>query len=106
MIKLGINSTDLDTVAQKVGVALDLRFSRNDSTYRGGDYFRLEHPAGTLFIQHDLDVIDGEPFETTWPIGEVILYLDGPLDDDAWMEIVRLICGCLDIKATQIGART
>jgi hypothetical protein len=93
MIKFGIDSTDINLVANVLSRALSANFVLHDSIFRGGDYYRVRMTPGDVFLQTNYDPVDCEPFEPSWPPSKLILLLDG-MNDGAWDKIcdaLRLI---------------
>ena len=103
MIKFGFNSTQLEPIARDLEALLKIRFKLHESDYCGGDYYRAEVASGLICLQKNYDLIDEEPFETEWPNGYAILYLDG-LDDQEWESFVkRFQAAAQQIGATYLG---
>jgi hypothetical protein len=95
MIRIGIDSIDLDFAALAIGQALKVEFRPHESDFRGGAYCRAEVREGTLIIQRNTDALDDGPIEPSWPPEKLVLYLDG-LSDDAWQPFVRTLCAVHD----------
>jgi hypothetical protein len=103
MIRIGIDSIDLDPAASAIGQALKVEFQQRESSFRGGDYCRAEVREGSLIIQRNSDALDEEPFEASWPADKLVLYLDG-LSDDAWQPYVRILCTFHDPETRVLDA--
>jgi len=89
-MKYGLRSDTLQQAAKTVGEVFGLRFDIHDSSYRGGDYFRVDVPEGTIYIQSNYDVLEQGPFEESWPSNQFLLYFDG-LDDENWLQYTKRI---------------
>jgi hypothetical protein len=79
----GLRSPNLQEAAVSISKVLGVSFELHDSSFYGGDYFRAEVAEGTIYIQPNLDILDDEPFEASWPSDQFLLSFDG-LDDDSW----------------------
>ena len=90
MLKYGLRSKSLQQAAATAGGLLKVRFDLHDSSFLGGDYFRAEAPEGTIYIQRNLDVLDNEPFEGSWPSDQFLLNFAG-LDDEKWEPYTKLL---------------
>ncbi len=90
MVKFGLSSKELKTVALILGSMLNVDFVLHESHFRGGDYYSAEAEPGMLFLQENYDLLDQEPFESSWPADSIVLYLDGP-DDRAWTEFASAL---------------
>jgi len=90
MLKYGFRSLSLELAAEQVSKLLGLAFRPHSSSYRGGDYFRVEVSEGAVYLQRNFDVLDDEAFESSWPSDQFLLVFDG-LDDEKWMPYTRLL---------------
>ena len=103
MIKFGIDATDVGAAALALGRVLDVEFRSHESDWRGGPYQRVEVPEGALLLQRNLDLLDDEPFEVSWPAEKLVLYLDGS-NDDAWQRYLSTLCTLSDPKTKRLDA--
>jgi hypothetical protein len=102
MIKFGIKSNDLESAARSIEAALGTELFPHESSFRGGDYFRAEILNGTMLLQNNRDVLDGEPFEDSWPTDQFVLYLAGA-DDLVWEPYVEALRATLGLQATPLS---
>lgn len=107
MIKFGVKSANLRQTAETLGVLLNAEFVLHESSFRGGDYYRLETDLGLLILQGNYDPLDREAFEANWPVQNLVLYLEG-IEDAAWEKNVfsRLVNRPdLLVELTQVSPR-
>jgi hypothetical protein len=90
MIRIGIDSIDVDSAALALGRALKVEFRPHESDFYGGAYRRAEVNEGLIIIRRNTDVIDDGPIETNWPADKLVLYLDG-LSDVDWQPYVHAL---------------
>lgn len=90
MFTYGVRLQTLKEATAVVAEVLGVSFELHDSSFRGGDYFLADVPEGTIYIQSNLDILDDELFEESWPRDQHLLYFDG-LDDDNWTRWVKLL---------------
>ena len=90
MLKYGLRSLSLQEAAASVSDLLGVSFELHDSSFLGGDYFRAEVPEGTIYVQPNLDPLDDEPFEASWPPDQFLLCFAG-LEDEQWARYTKLL---------------
>jgi hypothetical protein len=88
MLTYGLRATSIQDAAASIGKLLGVSFELHDSSFYGGDYFLAEVPEGTIYIQPNLDILDDEPFEDSWPLDQFLLGFDGS-DDDRWTQYTQ-----------------
>ena len=103
MIKFGIDAIDVDSAALAIGRVLDVELRPHESDWCGGPYWRAEVPEGKLLLQGNMDLLDDNPFEVSWPTDKLVLYLDGP-NHDAWQPYTRTLCSLPDPKTKRLDA--
>jgi hypothetical protein len=89
MITFGLTYTDIRHASSEIAAALGLNFAAHESSFRGGDYYRAEMQEGWIYVQSNLDVLDNTAFESEWPIEQILLILDGPIDD--WKDVRKKV---------------
>jgi hypothetical protein len=73
----GLNAKDIDEAATLVEVALGVRLTPHESSYRSGRYFRGGESEGESFIlQKNCDELDGEWNEPEHQDVAYLLYVD------------------------------
>jgi hypothetical protein len=88
IIKFGIKAKEreLDSIAEILAGVLKVKFEPHESSFRGGEYWSAEVPKGEVFLQSNRDELpEDDPFESGWPIDELILYLAGE-EDEFWQK--------------------
>jgi hypothetical protein len=95
MIKFGFNSVDLEPLARRLESVLGVRLDPHESDFHGGEYYRGESRSGPVLLKTNYDPVDQEPFESSWPEKQAILYLDGA-DDSEWRDTVRRLRAIAD----------
>lgn len=79
----GFNSKDLEGTAKEVAECLAIEFASHDSSYRGGAYYRSGKAGSEEFIlQRNLDFMDSEPIEASFPEYPLLLYVGPTMRSD------------------------
>jgi hypothetical protein len=92
MLTYGLRSLTLRHAAATLTEVFGIKFELHDSSFYGGDYFRADVPAGTIYIQSNHDILDDEPFEASWPLDQFLISFAG-LDDKEWEPYRSLLAG-------------
>ena len=87
---IGAKEQELDAVAEILAEIFEVKFDQRESSFRGGDYCWAESPEGELILQHNRELPEDEPFESGWPIDQLILYIDGE-DDYSWQNGIHAL---------------
>jgi hypothetical protein len=74
----GFRYDDLETARAAVEHALGIRLAAHESSYFGGDYYRLGRMREEHFIlRRNIDLLDNEPAELEFPKMGILLYVEG-----------------------------
>lgn len=74
----GSTLLDSRTLRESLEAALEVRFERRDSDYRGGEYFRFQGAKGLLTIETNYTDEDGCPVEEDFSDHGTLLYASDP----------------------------
>jgi len=73
----GFLSTDIDEAKNILEAALDIKFEAHDSSYQGGDYFRIGKTTDEHFVlKRNVDPYDDEPAEMSFPEHPILFYVN------------------------------
>jgi hypothetical protein len=101
MLRFGIKTSDLDSVASTVGRVLGVEFRPHESDWRGGAYCRAEVTGGSIIIQPNRDLLDDEPFETDWPPDMLLLFMDGGTEAE-WGPYTEALTRLGDVEVVEL----
>ncbi|ALV08951.1 hypothetical protein [Roseateles depolymerans] len=70
--------------------ALEVKFKVRESEYHGGEYFQWGMSSGENFVlKRNLDPIDGDPAEISFPVYNTLLYLNNTPRSKELQEKIR-----------------
>lgn len=73
----GFLSDDINGAKNLLETSLGIQFEVRDSDYQGGDYFQWGKASDEHFVlKRNIDPIDGEPAEMTFPEHRILLYVN------------------------------
>jgi hypothetical protein len=80
----GFLSDDINGARGLLETSLGIKFEVRDSDYQGGEYFQWGKTIDEHFVlKRNVDPIDGEPAEMSFPDHPVLFYVnDTPRSDD------------------------
>lgn len=100
MIRYGVRKVSVGDAVVLLAPLLGITFELHDSSFYGGDYYLAEVTEGKVYVQPNLDLLDDEPFEHEWPVGQCLLSFDA-VKDDVWdhhrallapLEVAGVVC--------------
>jgi hypothetical protein len=82
---------DINQARKLLEASLAIQFEARESDYQGGDYFQWGHARGEHFVlKRNLDLVDGDPAEMSYPTQKVLLYLnDTPRADELRARVLQ-----------------
>lgn len=68
---------DMHRARKRLEASLAIQFEARESDYQGGEYFQWGHATGEhLVLKRNLDPLDGDPAEMSYPTQKLLLYLN------------------------------
>jgi hypothetical protein len=83
---VGFASSDLRSLSNLIGDVIGVKFSRQESRARGGEYYIAERDDVRFYLQRSRDLIYGNTFEHPESNNHAFLYLESQKDVSEFCE--------------------
>jgi hypothetical protein len=86
----GVKENDLESIKSELANLLGIEFSRHDSLYHGGDYYKFsEGSAACLILKKNIDLLDNEPAEKEFLKYQILLYVEGSARSEDFIHLLN-----------------
>lgn len=86
----GFMSNDIEGAKNILESSLGIQFNNRESDYQGGEYFQWGKTNDEHFVlKRNVDPIDGEPAEMSFPVHQILFYVNDTARSAALQERIE-----------------